>query len=415
MNEMRVLVLGAGHSQINAIRRLKESGHTVIVSDYYLNPPGKAIADFHEAVSTFDAEGNIAVARKHRVEAVLTLGTDQPVYTAARVAEALGLPAPLPVATARAVTNKQVMKEWFTSCNLPTVAFRLIGRDFRDAELTGLRFPVVVKPLDSQGQRGVFKLDSAAEIRSRFGEVLSFSREERILVEEYYPGREITVSGWVIDGVVHTIAVVDRISRIAFPYIGICVRHRYPSEFLAGYHREILTLNRKITDGFQIKDGPIYFQMLIGTDGIKINEIACRLGGAYEDEYLAEATGIDLLGMLFDTAMGKKVDPAPLESCDFTRVKKRLSVELFFARPGLVASLNDMEQLKCLPGVIRARHFQQPGDRIGMMENATARAGYVIVAGDDEASLARNLERVYEQLAVRDGNGANMVLRFGNY
>jgi biotin carboxylase len=408
---MKILVLGAGSSQINAIQRLKNNGHTVIVSDYYPNPPGKAIADYHETISTFDVAGNIAVGRKYEIEAVLTLGTDQPVYTTARVAETLGLSTPITAAIAKAVTNKQVMKERFASCNLPTVAYRFISRDFRDEALAGLRFPVVVKPLDSQGQRGVYKLDTVAEIRKRFGEVLSYSREDRILVEEYYPSREITLSGWVVDGEVFTISVVDRISQSAFPHIGICVRHRYPSEFLATHHREILALGREIVAGFEIKNGPIYFQMLIGPDGIKINEIACRLGGAYEDEYLPEATGIDLLGMLIDTALGKKIDPSALQAYDFTQVKQHLSVELFFARPCRVTSLNDMEELKQLPGVIQAKHLYRSGDRIGMMENATVRAGYVIVAGNDEPELARNLERVYDQLAVRDQNGNNMIFR----
>ena len=90
---MKLLILGAGNAQLNAIFRAKERGHTVIVSDYYANPPGKAIADYHEQVSTFDVEGNIAVAKKYEIDGIMALGTDQPVYTVAVVAQRLKLPA----------------------------------------------------------------------------------------------------------------------------------------------------------------------------------------------------------------------------------------------------------------------------------------------------------------------------------
>ncbi|HYH02322.1 MAG TPA: ATP-grasp domain-containing protein [Bacillota bacterium] len=409
---MKILVLGAGYSQLNAIRRLKQLGHLVVVSDYYENPPAKAVADFHEPVSTFDVAANIAVARKHGVDALMTLGTDQPVYTAARVAQELGLPSLLDVVTAKAVTNKRLMKYCFVENNLPTVNFRLVTENFRDEELAGLTFPLVVKPLDSQGQRGVYKLDSVAAIRQVIGEVLSYSREAEILVEEYYSSDEITVSGWVVDGRVYLISVVDRISQQNFPHIGICVRHRFPSQYQAEYLDQIQALSRKIARSFNISNGPIYFQMLIGDQGLKINEIACRLGGAYEDEYLLEATGIDILGMLLDTSQGRSVDEAALQRYDISQITKAISVELFFARPGQVGSLSDMDALKRLPGVIQANHHLEIGSMVRPAENATARAGFVIVAGQNEAELAINLERVYRELGIYDPAGNNMVMRF---
>lgn len=409
---MKILLLGAGNSQLNAIRRLKQLGHTVIVTDYFANPPGRAVADYHERVSTFDVAANLEVADRYQVDAVMTLGTDQPVYTAARIAEALQLPTSLDGATARAVTNKRIMKRLFSEGGLPTVNYRLIAAGFADRELAGLRSPYVVKPVDSQGQRGVYQVQSVAEIRRVLAEVRSYSREDQILVEEYYPGAEITVSGWVVADETYLLSVVD---RVAYPdplHIGVCIRHHFPSRHLATRAEEIAGLTRAIVRHFGIHNGPIYFQMLLGAAGIKINEIACRLGGAYEDEYLKQATGIDLLGMLIDSACGRPVDRTGLQAYNFRQIRQYVSVELFFARPGTVAGLNDMEALRRLPGVVQAQHHLQPGDICRTMENATARAGYVIVAANNEADLARNLARVYEQLAVWDDQGRNLVLRF---
>jgi formate-dependent phosphoribosylglycinamide formyltransferase (GAR transformylase) len=181
---MKLLILGGSNAQLNAVKRAKDMGHTVIVSDYYEDAPAKGISDFAELVSTFDIYKNIEVAEKYKVDGVLTLGTDQPVYTAARIADALGLPSFLDIETAKAVTNKRVMKGIFQANDIPTANFRIIAKGFTEEQLEGLRFPVVVKPLDSQGQRGVYKLDSITEISTIFDEILSFSSEKEILVEE---------------------------------------------------------------------------------------------------------------------------------------------------------------------------------------------------------------------------------------
>jgi biotin carboxylase len=409
---MKLLILGASNLQLNAIRRAKAAGHTVIVSDYYPDPPGKAYADYHEQVSTFDAEGNIAVAAKHGVDGVMTLGTDQPVLTVARVAEALRLPALIDVPTALAVTHKKVMKQRFRDTGIPTVNYRLLREDFRDRELEGLGFPVVVKPLDSQGQRGVYKLESIAAIREVFREVLAFSRESEILVEEYYPSDEITVSGWVSAGETRLIAVVDRISLVRERHIGICIAHRFPSRHLPARYPEILDLSRRIVAAFSIGDGPIYFQMLIGGDGIKINEIACRIGGAYEDIYLERATGIDPLGMLIEASLGGTPDCRALRDFQLLQCPKQLSVELFFSDPCQVAALTDIDRLSRLPGVVRAGYNLKPGDRVGAIVNATGRAGFMIIEGESDRELRERIERAYGELAIYDNSGINRLRRF---
>ncbi len=409
---MKLLILGAGHIQENAIRRAKAMGHTVIVSDYYPNPPGKAFADYHEQVSSFDIEKNIEIGVKHRIDGVMTLGTDQPVYTVARVAEELNLPKLLNTTTAKAVTNKKEMKRIFKEAGIPSANYVLVNEDFIDHEIKGLRFPVVVKPLDSQGQRGVYKLHSISEIRDVFQDVLSYSRQREILIEEYYPSSEITVSGWVIDGELYLIAIVDRVSLESQRHIGICTAHHFPSRFLNWYYFRIKEISEQIVSGFQIRNGPIYFQMLVGEEGIKVNEIACRIGGAYEDIYFHKATGIDLLEMLIRASLNQPVDFKPLINYDLLANKKHFSVEMFFARPCKIGSLTSRELIENLYGIIKAGFHFKPGDCIPELINATQRVGYFIAEGENTAILRENVERAYANLGIYDFEGNNQLIRF---
>ncbi|MGB7604702.1 MAG: ATP-grasp domain-containing protein [Lutisporaceae bacterium] len=409
---MKLLILGGSNGQLNAVKRAKLKGHTIIVSDYYKNAPAKQLCDIGELVSTFDVEANIKVAEKHQIDGVLTLGTDQPVYTAARVAKKLGLPSFIDVKTAEAVTNKKIMKSIFKNNQIPTADYRLISKNFTEVELMGISFPVVVKPLDSQGQRGVYKLEAIEEIRAVFDEVLSFSRQQEILVEEYYPSEEITVSSWVCNDKVHILTVTDRVCHHNYPHIGVCIAHNFPSKFMKGYYNEIKQLTVQITDTFKIHNGPIYYQMLIGNEGIKVNEIACRIGGAYEDEFIPAVTGIDILDMLIEGSLGGEVDTALLEGYDLEKNSKKLSVQMIFADHGTVHFLNDMEKLKLLPGVFQAKYNIDLNSVIGEIENATARAGYMIIIGESAEALQANIDRAYKEIQILDEKNNNLVINF---
>src|SRR5690554_6384278 len=108
---MRLQILGGGNNQLNAIKRANEKGHEVVLIDYFENAPGREYAKYNEVVSTFDVEGNIEVAKKYSIDGIMTLGTDQPIYTAASVTSELNLPCSLHVTIAKAVTNKKLMKD----------------------------------------------------------------------------------------------------------------------------------------------------------------------------------------------------------------------------------------------------------------------------------------------------------------
>lgn len=408
---MKLLILGGGSGQLSAIKKAKDKGHEVIVSDYYEDAPGKFFAAYGETVSTFDIEGNIKVGEKYNIDGVMTVGTDQPVYTAAKVAESLALPFFISLQTAKAVTNKREMKNIFQKYNIPTVNFNILNKDFTLTDLEGINFPVVVKPLDSQGQRGIFKLNSPEEIRERIDEVLSFSREEEILIEEYYESKEITISGWVDNDKLYLLTITDRIRYNDSIHIGICTAHIFPSVFLKSHYQEIKEISEQIIQGFKIKNGPIYFQFLIGADGIKVNEIACRIGGAYEGDFMPHLTGVDILDLMIDLATGERINSESLQKYELLNNEKWLSTQLFFASPGKIDRMSSVDEITSLPGVIQAGFNFSKGDKIRKIENATERAGYFIVEGENQERLKENIKQVYNHLKMCDLSGRNLILR----
>jgi len=407
----KLLLLGASNTQLNAIVRAKAKGHTVIVTDYLAEAPGKRYADEAEMVSTFDAEGCLAVAQKYEVDGIFTVGTDQPVLTCAYVAQRLGLPSFLNMDTALAVTNKRVMKNEFIKNGIPTPQYRLLQSDFTLADIRGMRFPMVIKPLDSQGQRGVYKVTSVEEIHHLFSSVLQYSRESQILAEEYYESDEITLSGWVEQDEIHILSITDRRTFESAPHIGICFAHDFPSKYLHSHFMEIQGITKRIVKHFGIHNGPIYFQMLIGAEGVKVNEVACRIGGAYEDELIPLLTGFDILNDVIDHASGQ--EKREVSNVDILANNKWASVELLFIRPGIIGSMPTLDKCKKdLTGLVAGRFNVQSGMQLGEIENATQRMGYLIFEGATREELRQNITQAYQKLKILDQEGHNMLIDF---
>lgn len=399
-----LLILGGSHCQRSAFAMARARGYKTALFDYLPNPPAAVLADLHVQASTFDVEECLKEAQKLSLSGVMTLGTDQPVYTAACIAAKLGLPGLLAVDTAYAVTHKARMKEIFTRAGIPAAPYCLVkGCDFSAVPFAG---PVVLKPTDSQGQRGVLRAETLEEAARLAPQTLAHSREEALLCEAYYPSDEITVSAWVTAGQAHILTVTDRRTFPHPRHIGVCAAHCFPSRAARGREGEVERLTQAVAQAFGVPAGPLYIQMLIGREGIKVNEVACRIGGAFEDVFIPKVTGFDILGAVMDAAVGLPVSPP-----ESRKPRGCVRELMLFAREGRIAALAPLEALRGLPFVLDAGYAMGVGDRVPPLKNAGARLGYAVIWAPDEQAMARQLETFYQTLYIQDAQGNDLLLR----
>ncbi len=417
---MLLHMLGGGPGQIKTVKRIRELGHQVLVSDYYPDAPAKKFANYSTDVSTFDRKGILSVSRDYRIDGILTAGTDQPVLTAAETAAAMGLPSFISPETALAVTSKRVMKPLMEKAGIPANPFVLISPNGESISCcimkAGLSYPLVIKPVDSQGQRGVVRVDSEQNLVQAAQYAARFTRDSVVLAEEYYPSDEITVSGWVCSGTVKLLSITDRITLDNLPHIGVCHAHRYPSCHHGSFRKEIAAITQAIADAFSIDSGPIYIQMLIGLQGIRVNEVACRIGGAYEDEAIPRLTGISITDLLITGAMGDTSGADSLIPDDADRFSGFCAVLLLFVKPVSSVRVSPFSSLEKLPGVCSGAYHLTAGTSVGDQENATQRAGYVVIMADSTASLEKRVQTVYDQVGLTGVDGNRLVIRLpGEY
>ena len=404
----KLMLLGGSQCQLAAARAAKAMGHTLVLADYLACPPAAAVCDFHVRVSTFDIPGCIRAAQEMQVDGVFTVGTDQPVYTAACVAEALRLPTPISAATALKATDKRAMKAAFAHHGVPNVPYAYLQRGQDTAHLHTLGTPLVLKPLDSQGQRGVFKVATPQEAAQRLNETLSYSRQDTALVETYYPSAEVTFSGYLLGGRLYPLLLTDRQHMRDPLHIGVCSAHRYPS-----VHAELAPAIERICGQVAVAlgatEGPLYVQLLIGAQGVLVNEAACRIGGAFEDVTVPYVAGFDILTAVIRAALGQPPPMPPQTGMQPAPSGVQASVQMLFCKPGTVAAVTPTAQLCALPGVLGAGYNYGAGDVLPALENATMRFGHCVLAtaaGDMDARV----RALYRQARVTGAHGENLLL-----
>jgi hypothetical protein len=230
-------------------------------------------------------------------------------------------------------------------------------------------------------------------------------------VEEYFPSREVTVSGWAHRGAVTILAITDRVTREFRPTIGICLAHRFPSVYAAGHETEVTNLTRRAAMAFGIREGPIYFQFLIGDGAVVVNELAARIGGAYEEDSLPPVCGVDLLGLLIRGAFSGGADPGAGVTA-VPRTAGAFSVPLMFCRPGIIADRGNLAAVRAVPGVKAARYLLTEGTRVGPVSSSGQRAAYLVAAGSDPSAVNRILRRALPRMALWDDR-KNQLLNHG--
>jgi biotin carboxylase len=405
--ERRLLVLGAGRHQAGLIERAEQRGIRVVASDYYPDAPGKARASFPQNVDALDVAANVALAERFAVDGVITTGTDMAVVTMADVADACGLPCYLTPRTARIATNKVLMSEHLArhGGRRPRSVAIGAGEDAR-AAVARLHHPVVVKPADSQGQRGMARVDDPERLEPAVADAIVASRTGSAIVEEFVTGPEVTASAWVSDGVPHVLVVTDRVTYNPPPHIGIAFRHVYPSAAAAGRLAEIVAQVRACAAAYEMAEGPLYIQMLVADDGVWIVEGGARVGGGHEAALIPHVTGVDLLDRLIDLALTGRAEPVT-HDYDDTAPGTHALVNFLLARPGTVDRLAGYEDPP--PGFVEGGFYVGEGFTQGEIVDSLGRVGWFLAEGDDRADMLARADAVYRHLRLEDGAGTDLL------
>ena len=401
---MRTLwIVSGGAEAVPGIQRAKEMGLHVVVSDMNPNAPGFALADDCVIASTYDVAATVAAAEKyHRtvrpVDGVICIAADVPL-TVASVAAALGLPG-ISIEATRLAADKVAMKQCFASSDIPIPWFSPVDSVAHLRAIVAERgFPLVIKPVDSRGARGVLRLMADLDLDWAFQHAQQFSPSSRVMVEEYLPGPQISTESVLLDGVGFTPGFSDRnyksLDRFA-PYM-IENGGQQPSELSQEEQEAVARLAEQAGRAMGITTGIAKGDMVLTSQGPKVIEIAARLsGGWFCTDQIPIGTGVDLVGVAIRFALGEKVTAKDV----VPRYRHGVAIRYFFPEPGRVKRLRNADQFDGVPWVHRLGFFVQPGDMVEPVTNHTRRAGFVITTGKTRDEAVTRALQVVETVRI---------------
>jgi biotin carboxylase len=383
----RLLVLGAGPAQLGLLAAARARELHVIAVDRDPSAPGFRYADRRAIVSTEDESGIERLASAERVDGLIAPGIDWPVAIAARVAERLALPHPISAETAALSTSKLRQRERFAERGVPQPRYIVCSGPEEAADAAReIGFPCVVKAPDRQGQRGLTLVRSAAEVGEAVRVALDASRSATLLVEEHVPGREITVNAFTARGHFVPLTVTDRLTA-PLPAFGVALTHVWPSELEPLEIGAAVEAASSAAAALGIEHGPSYTQILLGPDGVRVAELAARLGGGHDAELCRVALGVDLNGAALSAALGEETPAASL--APVARVGGAC-VRFLVAPPGELQEITGIEEAFALEGIRGIRIYRRRRHRFGEFRRGADRAGAILAIGDSrEEALER--------------------------
>ena len=290
---MKALILGVASVQMDAVLELKKMNCETFTVAMAKDGPAADAADHFDIINILDEEAVVKHIRDNHIDIVYSTGSDLAMPVACRISERLCMPHFVTSKAAYICNHKNAMRSTLADCkgNVPYQVLEEIAP-------LELDFPVILKPSDSQGQRGVFLIHSQEEFETHFKEARKFSHEGKVIVEKYIEGPEVSVNGYMVNGVLRFMIASD---RDTWPeYTGLIHRHIVPGKaFCKEAEKAMKQALQDACNRVGILNGPVYFQMKVMGDRPYIIEMTPRLDGCHMWNILTRATGVNLMQLTF--------------------------------------------------------------------------------------------------------------------
>jgi biotin carboxylase len=407
------MVLGGGLMQLPALRRIRANGWHAIVVDGNDRCAGRELADAFEHID-LKAEASIAdaasrYAAQGKLDGVFTAGTDFST-SVAYVCDQLALPG-IGYDVALRARDKVRMRSCFSEQGVPSPRFSAVRTaDLEKAHALShipdtLGFPLVVKPVDNMGARGVRRVQAASELRPAVTDALSYSASGTVIVEERIHGPEYSLDAIVSGGTVAVCGIADR--HIRFPPHFVEVGHTLPADLTAGQASELERVFKLAIRAIGIENGAAKGDIFLTENGGVVGEVAARLSGGYMSGWTYPlATGVDVTEAALRIALGRT--PGELRPRrTFTSAERA-----FLSIPGVVQEIHGLEEAKGGAFVQEQFTTVRVGDTVRFPRNNVEKCGNIIATAPTRSEAVSSAERAVGQIVLYLQPGIEATARF---
>jgi biotin carboxylase len=393
----KVLLLGGSHFQVPSVKTARDLGYHVITCDYIPDNPGHKFAHEYHNTSTTDKSAVLKLSESLKIDGIVCYASDPAAPTAAYVAEQMGLPGN-PYESVEILANKDKFRD-FLSRN----GFRVPrARGYQSCdeavdEIESFVFPVMVKPVDSSGSKGVTKISLREELGSAIDYALGFSRSKRIIIEEFVEkfGYQIAGDGFSWNGkLVFRCFANEHFNSEGNPFVPI--GESWPYNMPKRVHDRVHSEIQRLLSLLKMQHGAYNFDIRIDQDENPIlMEIGPRNGGNLIPQVTRYATGVDMVAYTIKAAMGedcsdlKMVEPRGYWSCYMIHSKKagvfqKVVYDKFFEERNIV----------------ECDIFCEKGDHVDSFNGSNGTLGTMILKFDTMDEMLEKMDHMDKHIKV---------------
>lgn len=370
----KILILGVAAVQYDVIKFLKEGYNDLEVHAIAMenDGPGAGAADYFSKINILDIDRVKEYIINNDIDFVYSVGSDISMPVIGEVSEELGLPRFISKKTAIKCNNKNQMRSILGQNFEGNVPFQKLEKieEFDEKQFEG--YPLFLKPSDSQGQRGVVKIDSFKDLCDSFEKSKSFSRDNSAILEKYISGEEISVNGYMVNGVLSFCEISD---RVTWPeYEGLIHKHSLPSKYESNVGEKVKDLMLRTAIKMNILNGPVYAQMKVEKDIPYIIEITPRLDGCHMWKLINRYSNVNLLKLTLDHLMFNDVSEIE-KNYEFEKIIHNGFLEFLCQKPNTKAHY----PISFFNNSVESFRYYSENDNIRPVNGVFDKIGYKII------------------------------------
>ncbi|SCY44939.1 Biotin carboxylase [Pseudobutyrivibrio sp. AR14] len=372
----KLAIIGASTFQLPLIKKAKEYNIETHVFAWECGDEGEKVADFFYPISITECEAIFRKCKEIGIDGICTIGTDLGTIAVSYVASRLGLIANSEETT-KVATNKHLMRRCFEKNGDPSPKSILIS-DIKELDEYNFEFPVICKPTDRSGSRGIYKVNDIETLKGVIGKSIDYSFEKKALVEEFALGKEYSVEYITYEGKHSFLAMTQKYTTGAPNFIE--TGHIEPADVSDDTLEKVKKVVEHALSSLNVTYGASHSEIKIDDTGkIKIIEIGARMGGDYIGSHLVcLSTGFDFVKGVIDIALGQK----PVLTKDLK--KKMAGVRFIFNE-------RDIQQFETLkrenPEIIVESEIKKITDE--SVVDSGSRFGYFLMCSDKKEEIKK--------------------------
>ena len=405
----KLLVLGGVLGMVELTKRAQELGVKVYVTDYLEDSPAKKYADKSFMVSTTDVDAVVELCNEEGIDGIITGNVDLLLPYYAQICEKAKLPCYGTYEHFMIMTDKELFKNVCREYDVPVI------KEYENTEnLENIQFPVLVKPVDSSGSKGISICNNENELLVGIEKALSFSRSKRYMIEKYMTGDEAVLYYYFQDGNPVFVGMCDRyVNKEQEGVAQVSTAYIFPSRYTKQHLNVTDTLIKNMYKKLEIQNGSTFLQAFIEEDLPVLYEPGYRLNGAREQYIYSNTNEVDITTMLINFALTGKMNNEDIETMADPMLNGKVACMLSpIIRTGTISRIEGIDEIKELESVKKVILINDVGSCvtekvIGTLGQIAFRA-YIVE--DSMVKLKRTVDKIIDTVVYYDESGESMML-----